>query len=180
MIGNHNSKAIGSDRLLSYASGGRAYNRRLLSILGAAPLSRIVAISLLRLLTGAAKTTHGSYLKAPPRSLGKFGACAKYRPWAVFENAARSPANADHDRYLKAAGFFATPMLRLFVMGDINTAIKRKARRHAIKAMVPRPRCRQCDTIIDAPRRLASPGIWARIYCSSACRQAAWRDRHGE
>jgi hypothetical protein len=59
-------------------------------------------------------------------------------------------------------------------------AARRKAQRHAAKAMIPRPRCRRCDAVIDDPRRLASPGEWARIYCSGACRQEAWRDRHGE
>jgi hypothetical protein len=52
-------------------------------------------------------------------------------------------------------------------------AARRKAERHAAKAMVPRPRCRQCDTVIAEVQR-------ARIYCSGACRQEAWRDRHGE
>jgi hypothetical protein len=59
-------------------------------------------------------------------------------------------------------------------------AARRKTERHAAKAMVPRPRCRQCDAVIADVQRLASPGAWARIYCSGACRQEAWRDRHGE
>jgi hypothetical protein len=46
--------------------------------------------------------------------------------------------------------------------------------------MVPRPRCRQCDAVIGEPHRLAPSGAWTRLYCSNACRQAAWRDRHGE
>ena len=59
-------------------------------------------------------------------------------------------------------------------------AAKRKTQRHAVKAMVPPPRCRQCDAIITDARRLVSGGRWTRLYCSNACRQAAWRDRHGE
>ena len=59
-------------------------------------------------------------------------------------------------------------------------AAKRKAQRLAAKAMALRPRCRQCDAVIGEPRRLAPSGAWTRLYCSNACRQAAWRDRHGE
>ena len=59
-------------------------------------------------------------------------------------------------------------------------AARRKAERHAAKAMVPRPRCRQCDAVIGESRQLASSGQWTRRYCSNACRQEAWRDRHGE
>jgi hypothetical protein len=61
----------------------------------------------------------------------------------------------------------------------MSTAIRRKARRHAVKATIPRPVCRQCGAIIEHARRLASPSVWARMFCSNACRQAAWRDRHG-
>jgi hypothetical protein len=57
---------------------------------------------------------------------------------------------------------------------------KRKAERHAVKATVPRPRCRQCDAVIEYPRQLASSKTWTRQFCSNACRQEAWRDRHGE
>ena len=59
-------------------------------------------------------------------------------------------------------------------------AAKRKAERHAAKATVPRPRCRQCDAVIADARRLGPGGRWTRLYCGNACRQAAWRDRHGE
>jgi hypothetical protein len=61
-----------------------------------------------------------------------------------------------------------------------KTAAKRKAERHAAKAKIPKPRCDQCEEVIAKPRRLAAPGRWARAYCSNACRQAAWRNRHGE
>ena len=53
-------------------------------------------------------------------------------------------------------------------------AAKRKAMRHAVKAALPRPE------VITLARRLASPGTWSRVFCGNACRQAAWRDRHGE
>lgn len=59
-------------------------------------------------------------------------------------------------------------------------AAKRKAMRHAVKAALPRPVCRQCGEVITLARRLASPGTWSRVFCGNACRQAAWRDRHGE
>jgi hypothetical protein len=65
-------------------------------------------------------------------------------------------------------------------MGDTNIAIRRKAERHAVKAALPRPVCRQCGEVIVLARRLASSGQWTRLYCSNACKQAAWRDRHGE
>ena len=59
-------------------------------------------------------------------------------------------------------------------------AIKRKALRNTVKAALPRPVCRQCGAIIDHPRRLASPASWTRVFCSNACKQAAWRERHGD
>jgi len=59
-------------------------------------------------------------------------------------------------------------------------AARHRARRAAAKAGVPLPACRQCGTVIDDVGRLASPKKWARVYCGGACRQAAWRNRHGE
>ncbi len=59
-------------------------------------------------------------------------------------------------------------------------AAKRKAQRHAAKREVPRPGCRQCDAVIADARRLAPSDAWTRLYCSNACKQAAWRERHGE
>ena len=60
-------------------------------------------------------------------------------------------------------------------------AAKRKAQRHAVKREVPPP-------ALSAMRRshwltpvgLGPGGRWTRLYCSNACKQAAWRDRHGE
>jgi RNA polymerase-binding transcription factor DksA len=76
-------------------------------------------------------------------------------------------------------------MTRSIVMVDImehhrRLAAKRKAMRHAVKAALPRPVCRQCGEVITLARRLASPATWSRVFCGNACRQAAWRDRHGE
>ena len=43
-------------------------------------------------------------------------------------------------------------------------AAKRKAERHAAKATIPRPRCRQCDAVIADVHRLASPvSLGARL-----------------
>jgi hypothetical protein len=57
-------------------------------------------------------------------------------------------------------------------------AARRKAERHAAKALLKPPRCAQCDAIIADAKRLATPRRWERKYCSHACRQAAYRDRH--
>ena len=59
-------------------------------------------------------------------------------------------------------------------------AAKRKRERHAAKSRIPQPRCRQCDEVITDARQLASPNTWVRRFCSNACRQAAYRARHGE
>lgn len=68
-----------------------------------------------------------------------------------------------------------------------RTAARRKFERHAIKAAIPLPKCEQCGAPIENVHRLASPGShlrcpqsWARKFCGNACRQAAWRARHGE
>jgi hypothetical protein len=65
-------------------------------------------------------------------------------------------------------------------MSNVDLAIIRKAQRQAIKAALPPPTCKQCGAVIAGARRLAGPETWARLYCSSACKQEAWRDRHGE
>jgi hypothetical protein len=59
-------------------------------------------------------------------------------------------------------------------------AARRLAHRHAIKAAIPRPRCVVCDGQIEHPLRLTGAMEWARRYCCNACRQEAWRTRHGE
>jgi transposase-like protein len=61
-----------------------------------------------------------------------------------------------------------------------KTAARRKAKRHAAKAKLPVPRCEQCDKAIKDANRLADLRRWARKFCSNACRQAAFRGRHGQ
>ena len=56
---------------------------------------------------------------------------------------------------------------------------RRTAKRHAAKAEMAPPRCQQCGKVIEGAWRLSPTGGWVRRYCDSACRQTAFRDRHG-
>ena len=58
-------------------------------------------------------------------------------------------------------------------------AARRKAERHAAKAEMKVPRCERCGKAIEGANRLAAPSGdgWARRFCGSACRQAAFRAR---
>lgn len=71
-------------------------------------------------------------------------------------------------------------------------AAKRKAERHEFKAELETPRCQQCGKLIEGVVRLTVPYSrwrtrgrarlaepqWARKYCDSTCRQAAFRARN--
>jgi hypothetical protein len=58
-------------------------------------------------------------------------------------------------------------------------AVRRKAKRHATKAALKPPRCQQCGKVIEGANRLTWNGQWARKFCGTTCRQAAFHARIG-
>ena len=63
---------------------------------------------------------------------------------------------------------------------NAKLAARRKAKRHAAKRKLGKPRCEQCGKLIKGAVRLditRSGPRWTRKFCDDACRQAAFRAR---
>jgi len=56
---------------------------------------------------------------------------------------------------------------------------RRKAQRHAAKAALKPPRCQSCGKSIEGASLLTGNGQWARKFCGSTCRNAAFDARNG-
>ena len=56
-------------------------------------------------------------------------------------------------------------------------AARRKAKRHAAKAALKPPRCQSCGKSIEGASLLTGNGQWARKFCGSTCRNAAFDAR---